>query len=103
MHNVEVEVVYAPVCELFLADWCHLVVVVEGIPEFGDEEEVAAFYEAVFDGAGNALAAFRFVAVVCCVRDTLEALVCKMYRGCGEGKCPWFEERNAPHAPSKRR
>jgi len=64
VHDVEVEVVDGPVLELFLADGCDARVVVEGVPELGDEEEVGAFDEAVFDGAGDALAGFDFVAVV---------------------------------------
>ena len=39
--------------------------VVEGVPEFGDKEKVGAFDDAFFDGAGDALAGFLFVAVVC--------------------------------------
>jgi len=41
--NVEVKVVDVPVCELFLADGGDALGVVEGVPEFGDEEEVGAF------------------------------------------------------------
>ena len=65
MHDVEVEVVNAPVGELLLADGLDAGFVMEGVPEFGDDEEVGAFAEAVFDSAGDALAAFGFVAVVC--------------------------------------
>ena len=62
--DVEVEVVDAPVLELLFADGLDPVVVMEGVPEFGDEEEVGAFDYAFFDGAGDALAGFLFVAVV---------------------------------------
>ena len=62
--DVEVEVVDAPVLELLFADWLDAVVVVVSVPEFGDEEEVGAFDYAFFDGAGDALAGFLFVAVV---------------------------------------
>ena len=65
MHNVEVEVVDAPVLELLFADGLDAVVVVEGVPELGDEEEVGALDEAVFYGASYALATFLLVAVVC--------------------------------------
>lgn len=65
MHNVEVEVVDSPVCELFADDGLDSGAVVEGVPEFGDEEEFFAFYEAVFDCSGDALAGFFFVAVIC--------------------------------------
>ena len=64
MNDEEVEVVDAPVGELFLADGFDVGLVVEGVPEFGDDEEVGAFAEAVLEGAGDALAAFGFVAVV---------------------------------------
>ena len=64
VHDVEVEVVDAPVGELLLADGLDPLGVVEGVPELGDEEEVGALHEAVFDGAGDALAGFDFVAVV---------------------------------------
>lgn len=64
VHDVEVEVVDAPVGELLFADGFDAVVVVEGVPELGDEEEVGAFDEAFFDGAGDALTALLFVAVV---------------------------------------
>ena len=64
MDNVEVKVVDAPVFELFFANGLHFVAVVEGVPEFGDEEEVFAFYDAFLDGSGNPLAGFDFIAVV---------------------------------------
>ena len=64
VHDVEIEVVDAPVCELLFADGFHAVVVVEGVPEFRDKKEVGAFDEAFFDGAGDTLAAFLFVAVI---------------------------------------
>lgn len=64
MHDVQVEVVNAPICELLAADGLDFVAFVEGVPELGDEEEVFALHEAVFDGAGDAFAGFFFVAVV---------------------------------------
>lgn len=64
MYDEEVEVVDAPVGELLFADRFDVGLVVEGVPELGDDEEVGAFAEAVFEGAGDALAAFGFVAVV---------------------------------------
>ena len=62
--DVEVEIVDAPVLELFFADGLDFVAVVEGVPEFGDEEEVFALNETFFDGAGDALTGFDFIAVV---------------------------------------
>ena len=62
--DVQVKVIDAPVFELFLADGLNFVAVVEGIPEFGDKEEIFALDQAFFDGAGNTLAGFYFIAVV---------------------------------------
>ena len=42
VHDVEVEIVDAPVLKLFSTDGFNAVVVVKGIPEFGDEEKVFA-------------------------------------------------------------
>lgn len=64
VHDIEVKVVDAPVLKLLFADGLDAVVVVEGIPELGDKEEVFALDEAVFDSAGDALAAFLLVAVI---------------------------------------
>ena len=64
VYYVEVEVVDAPVLELFLANRLDAVMVVEGVPQFGDEEEVGAFDDAFFDGTRDALTALWFVAVV---------------------------------------
>jgi hypothetical protein len=61
---VDVEVVDAPVSQLLLDNGLDLLRVVERVPEFGDKDEVFALDEAVFDGTGDALAAFYFVAVV---------------------------------------
>ena len=62
--NVEVEIVDTPVFELLFADGLDAIMVVEGVPEFGYEEEIGAFDNAFFDGAGDTLAGFLFVAVV---------------------------------------
>ena len=51
--------------KLLLTDGLDTIVVVERVPEFGDKEEVGAFDDAFFDGAGDALARLLFVAVVC--------------------------------------
>ena len=64
MDYVEVEVVDAPVVELFLADGLDAVAVVERVPQLGNEEEVFALDETFFDGAGDTLARLYFVAVV---------------------------------------
>ena len=64
VHDVQVEVVDAPVGQLLAADGLHLVAVVEGVPELGDEEEVFALDEAIFNGSGDTFASFFLVAVV---------------------------------------
>lgn len=71
MDDVEVEVVEAPVFQLFSADGLNFVAVVEGVPEFGDKEKVLALYDAFFDRAGNTLAGFDFVAVVWKISNAL--------------------------------
>lgn len=65
MHNVEVEVLDAPVGQLFAADGLDFVAFVERVPEFRDKEEVFAFDKAFFDSSGDTFARFFFVAVVC--------------------------------------
>jgi hypothetical protein len=64
VHDVQVEVVDAPVGQLLAADWLDFVAFVEAVPEFGDDEEFFTLDEAIFDGASYALSAFDFVAVV---------------------------------------
>ena len=63
--NVEVKVVDAPILKLLFADGLDTVMVVERVPELRDKEEVGALDYAFFDGAGDALAGFLFVSVVC--------------------------------------
>ena len=65
MHDVEIEVVDFPILQLLLANRLDLFLVVKGIPEFGNDEELFALYEAVLDGPAYALAAFLLVAIVC--------------------------------------
>ena len=49
---------------MLAADGLDFVAFVEGVPELGDEEEVFALDEAIFNGSGNAFAGFLLVAVV---------------------------------------
>ena len=56
MDDVEVEVVDAPVLELLFADGLDAVVVVVGVPEFGDEKEIFSLHYAFLYGAGDTLA-----------------------------------------------
>lgn len=62
--NVEVEVVDTPICQLLFTDGFNSVVVVEGIPKFGDKEEVGAFDQAFFNCASDALTGFLLVAII---------------------------------------
>lgn len=64
MDDVEVKVVDTPVLELLLADWLDALVVVERVPELGNDEELLTLDETVLDGAGNTLTSFLLVAVV---------------------------------------
>lgn len=65
VHDVQVEVVHAPVGQLIAADGLDGATVVESVPQLGDDEELLALHEAVLDGAGDSLAGFDLVAVVC--------------------------------------
>lgn len=61
----EVEVVDLPVGELAAGDGLDLVLVVEGLPQLGDNEEVLTLHKAVLDGAGDTLTTLLLVAIVC--------------------------------------
>lgn len=66
------------------------VTVVKGVPELGDDEEVFALHEAVFESASDTLADFLFISVI----YEIDASVIS------------FEQREStciPQAPSKRR
>lgn len=86
----EVEVVDLPVGELLAADGLDVLLVVEGLPELGDDEELFALYEAVLDGAGDALAALLLVSVVCTKKNMLESsfvietIWIEVMRGCSD-------------------
>ena len=90
--NVEVKVVDAPILKLLFADGLDTVMIVERVPELRDKEEVGALDYAFFDGAGDALAGFLFVSVVC-KEISLRVL----------GDCLRQDSGSIPHAPSKRR
>lgn len=64
MHDVQIEVVDAPVGELLAGDGLDLVGFVEAVPELGDDEELLALDDTLLNGAGYTLAGFDFVAVV---------------------------------------
>lgn len=75
VHDVQVEVVDAPVGELLAADGFYAVAVVEAVPELGDNEELFTLDETIFDGPRDALAGFNFVSVVYVSCVSLEILV----------------------------
>lgn len=64
VHNEEIEVLQAPVCELLAGNGLNLVTIVEGVPELADDEEVLTLHQAILDSAGNALTSFFLVAVI---------------------------------------
>ena len=73
--EVQVEVLKTPVSELLAGNWANLVLVVERVPELGNNEELLALDEAVLDGAGNTLTSLLLVAVVAgSVKETVAGL-----------------------------
>ena len=60
----EIKVVDAPPFELLAGDGLDFVGFVEGVPEFGGDEEVGALDDAFFDGALDTLTALLFVSVI---------------------------------------
>lgn len=89
VHNVQIEVIDAPILELLLADGLDSVMVMVSVPELRYEEEVFALYKAILNGAGNALAGFLLIAVVYTPSDS-HSQTNEM-------------GQNIPQAPSKRR
>jgi len=73
--NVKVEVVNAPVSELLLANGSNAVLVVERVPQLGDNEEVLALDKTLVDCALDTLAGLDLVAVVAgAVKQTVASL-----------------------------
>lgn len=89
MYDEEIEVFNAPVRKLLLANWLYFVAVVEGIPEFANNEEVFALDKAIFDCSCYSLASFLLIPVIC--KILLSALT--FIAGSGD----------IPHAPSNNR
>lgn len=87
VHDVEVEVVDAPVGKLLAADGLDLIAVVKGVPEFGDDEELFSLHDAFLDGASDTLSGLFLVAVICAGKSALVQLD-------GTGG------EDIPHAPS---
>jgi len=53
-----------PVLELLLADGLDTLLLVERVPELGDNEEVFTLYNALLDGTGNTLSGLLLVSVI---------------------------------------
>jgi hypothetical protein len=64
VNNPEIEVVNPPVSELLPGDRLNLIVVVERLPQLGDDEEVFTLYNALLDSTCNTLTGLLLVAVV---------------------------------------
>jgi hypothetical protein len=64
VHDVQIEVVDAPVSKLLAGNGLDLVGLVEAVPELGDNEEILALDETILNGTGNTLTGFNFVTVV---------------------------------------
>jgi hypothetical protein len=65
MDEEEIKVVNLPVGKLLAGYGLNLVLVVESLPQLGDDEELLTLYETLLDGAGNALTTLLLVAIVC--------------------------------------
>ena len=63
MDEVQVEVVDVPVLKLAFADGANALRVMEGVPEFGDDEEFRASDEVLVYGTRDTEADLEFVAV----------------------------------------
>lgn len=61
----EVKVVNLPVGKLLAGDRLDLVLVVESLPQLGDDEEILTLHETILDGAGNTLTTLFLIAIVC--------------------------------------
>ncbi len=60
----EVEVLKTPVGQLLEGNWLDVLLLVEGVPQLGDDEELLALDQALIDGAGDTLTSLLLVAVV---------------------------------------
>lgn len=62
--KVKVEVVNAPVSKLLPGNWLNLLVVVESLPELGDNVEILTLDKSLLDRASNTLTGLDLVSVV---------------------------------------
>ena len=62
--DVKIKIVNVPVLELLLANGLDLLLVMEGVPELGDDEELFSLNETILDRSRDTLAALDLVAVV---------------------------------------
>lgn len=89
--EVEIEVLETPPFELLADNGLDAGLLVEGVPELGDDEELLALDDSLLDGALDTLAALLLVAVVC--GGLLD----------GELKSGGWGRDGIPKAPSNRR
>lgn len=64
MHDVQVKVLDAPVLKLLFANRLNAVMIMEGVPKFGDKEQLFTLDKSIFDGASDTLTAFLLIAVI---------------------------------------
>jgi hypothetical protein len=64
VNHPQIKVVDTPVSELLPCDGLNLIVVVERLPELGDNEQILALYKTLLDGTCDTLPGFLLVTVV---------------------------------------
>lgn len=60
----EIEVLNTPISELLAGNWLDLLLVVEAVPQLGDDEKILALHQAFLDSTGNTLASLDLVSVI---------------------------------------
>ena len=91
-----------PVSELLLGNGNDTLLLVERVPELGDNEEVLTLDEAVLDGTGDTLTSLLLVAVVWEGQISVMNLDFARLLSCAV-LCGSKEDLSLPQAPSKRR
>ena len=64
VHDVQIKILESEILQLLPTDRLNSFLLMEGIPELRDDEEILSFDQTIFDCSGNALACFDFVSVV---------------------------------------
>lgn len=68
VNHPQIKVVNTPISELLPCDGLNLIVVVERLPELGNNKQILALYETLLDGTCDTLSGFLLVTVVCSIR-----------------------------------